>query len=236
MDYLNNLLATGHMPIVAAFLLGLLTAISPCPLATNITAIGYISKGIGNKHKVFVDGLLYTLGRIIAYSVLGFILIPLLRESASVFNIQKSLTNYGSLVIGPLLIIVGIFMLVGHKLPLNKWGFSGQGSEKLKSWGAMGAFLLGVLFAMAFCPTSGVFYFGMLMPLAVTSHVGYLLPAIYALATGLPVLVVAWILAYSVQEIGRFYNRMQQLQKWFNKLVAIVFIAIGLYYVILIYF
>ena len=88
---------------------------------------------------------------------------------------------------------------------------------------------------MAFCPTSGVFYFGMLMPLAVTSHVGYLLPAIYALATGLPVLVVAWILAYSVQEIGRFYNRMQQLQQWFNKLVAIVFIAIGLYYVILIY-
>ena len=130
MDYLNNLLATGHMPIVAAFLLGLLTAISPCPLATNITAIGYISKGIGNKHKVFVDGLLYTLGRIIAYSVLGFILIPLLRESASVFNIQKSLTNYGTLVIGPLLIIVGIIMLVGHNLPLSKWGLCGRVSAK----------------------------------------------------------------------------------------------------------
>ena len=90
--------------------------------------------------------------------------------------------------------------------------------------------MLGVLFALAFCPTSGLFYFGMLIPMSAAEPGGYLLPIVYAVATGLPVILVAWILAYSVAGIGKFYNRIQVFQKWFNRVVAVLFIAVGIYY------
>ena len=96
--------------------------------------------------------------------------------------------------------------------------------------------LLGILFALAFCPTSGIFYFGILMPLAAAETGGYFLPVIYAIATGLPVILVAWILAYSVAGLGRFYNSVQIFEKWFRKIVAILFIVIGIYYAVVFYF
>lgn len=133
------------------------------------------------------------------------------------------------MLISPVLIFVGVFMLFGDRLNLPKFGFSGTGkTEKLK--GNLGCLLLGVLFALAFCPTSGLFYFGMLIPMSATEPGGYLLPVVYAVATGLPVILVAWILAYSVAGIGKFYNRIQIFQKWFNRVVAALFIAVGIYY------
>lgn len=207
MEYLHSLVDNSHIPLVTAFLLGLLTAVSPCPLATNITAIGYISKGIENKHRIFWDGLLYTLGRVFTYTVLGFVLIPILRKGASMFAIQKAIGEYGEMFIAPLLILIGLFMLWGNRLNLPKFGFSGNGVQ-LKSRGGYGALLLGVLFSLAFCPTSGVFYFGMLIPMAAAESGGYILPMAYAVATGLPVVAVAWILAYSVAGLGKFYNQM----------------------------
>ncbi len=125
--------------------------------------------------------------------------------------------------------LIGLFMLFGDKLQLPKFGFSAtEKTEKLKgSWGSL---LLGILFAMAFCPTSGLFYFGMLIPMSAMESEGYLLPVIFALATGLPVMLVAWILTYSVAGIGKFYNRVQTFQKWFNNMVAILFILAGIYY------
>ena len=210
-------------------MLGLLTAISPCPLATNITAIGFISKDIGNRNKIFLGGLLYTLGRVVAYTVLGIILISILKEGSSMFSLQKGINEYSEMLIAPVLIFVGVFMLFGDRLNLPKFGFSGTGrTEKLK--GNLGSLLLGVLFALAFCPTSGLFYFGMLIPMSATEPGGYLLPVVYAVATGLPVVLVAWILAYSVAGIGKFYNRIQIFQKWFNRVVAALFIAVGIYY------
>ena len=216
MDFLQSLLDNSSIPAITAFILGILTAVSPCPLATNITAIGFISKDIENHHRIFINGLLYTFGRIVSYTVLGFILIPILREGASMFMVQKAVSKYGEMLIAPALIIIGIFMLDIIKL----------------NWGAM---LLGILFALAFCPTSGVFYFGMLMPLSAAETGGYLLPVIYAIATGLPVILVAWILAYSVAGLGKFYNRMQIFEKWFRKIVAILFIAVGIYYAVVFY-
>ena len=217
MDFLQNLLDNSNIPVITAFLLGLLTAISPCPLATNITAIGFISKDIGNRNKIFLGGLLYTLGRVVAYTVLGIILISILKEGSSMFSLQKGINEYSEMLIAPVLIFVGVF------------GFSGTGrTEKLK--GNLGSLLLGVLFALAFCPTSGLFYFGMLIPMSATEPGGYLLPVVYAVATGLPVVLVAWILAYSVAGIGQFYNRIQIFQKWFNRVVAALFIAVGIYY------
>lgn len=229
MDFLQNLLDNSNIPVITAFLIGLLTAISPCPLATNITAIGFISKDIGNRNKIFLGGLLYTLGRVVAYTVLGIILISILKEGSSMFSLQKSISKYGEILIAPVLIFVGVFMLFGDRLNLPKFGFSGTGkAEKLK--GNLGSLLLGVLFALAFCPTSGLFYFGMLIPMSAAEPGGYLLPIVYAVATGLPVILVAWILAYSVAGIGKFYNRIQVFQKWFNRVVAVLFIAVGIYY------
>ena len=233
MEYLQNLLDGSTVPVVTAFLLGLLTAISPCPLATNITAIGYISRDITDRNRIFRDGLLYALGRIAAYTLLGAVLIAILREGASMFALQKAISKYGEMLLAPALILIGLFMLFGHKLNLPQFGFSH--GDKIKKRGGWGALLLGVLFAMAFCPTSGIFYFGMLIPMSATETGGYLLPAVFALATALPVVAVAWMLAYSVAGLGRFYSRMQAFQKWFNRIVALLFIAVGIYYGVIYY-
>ena len=232
METLQSLIDSGF-PVAAAFLLGLFTAISPCPLATNITAIGFISKDIESRRRIFRNGLLYTLGRVVTYAGLGVILIPVLREGASVFAIQKGVGYWGELVIGPVLFVSGVFMLWGHRLNLPKFGFSGE-NERVKGLkGGLGSLLLGVLFSLAFCPTSGVFYFGILIPMAAVTTGGMWLPVIYAVATGLPVVVVAWILAYSMAGLGRFYNRMQAVERWMRRIVGWLFIGIGLYYFVL---
>ena len=216
MDFLQSLLDNSSVPVITAFILGILTAISPCPLATNITAIGFIGKDIENRHRIFINGLLYTFGRIVTYTVLGVILIPVLREGASMYMVQKVVSKYGEMLIAPVLIIIGIFMLDIIKLNIPKINIGGEGLKKnIKG--------------------SGVFYFGILMPLAAAETGGYFLPVIYAIATGLPVILVAWILAYSVAGLGRFYNSVQIFEKWFRKIVAILFIVIGIYYAVVFY-
>ena len=142
MDWLQTLLDNSTAPALTAFLLGLLTAISPCPLATNIAAIGYISKDIENRNRIFRNGVLYTVGRIIAYTVLGIVLISILKEGASVFGIQKAIGKWGELLIGPLLLLIGplllligLFMLTGHKLNLPQFGFGGNGEGLARKGG-----------------------------------------------------------------------------------------------------
>ena len=229
MNFLQNILDSSSVPVVTAFVLGLLTAISPCPLATNITAVGYISRDIENKRRIFWNGILYTAGRIIAYSVLGAILIYILHKGEDLFFIQKNISKWGEMLIAPAMILIGLFMLFGERLHLSKFGFSGNiKSDHIK--GVWGSLFLGMLFAMAFCPTSGVLYFGMLVPMSAQTAGGYLLPVVFAFATGLPVILVAWLLAYSVAGIGKFYNYMKAFQKWFNRIVAILFIIAGIYY------
>ena len=152
MEWLQTLLDSSTTPALTAFLLGLLTAVSPCPLATNIAAIGFIGRNVESRRRIFLNGLLYTLGRIIAYTVLGIVLILILREGASLFGIQKFIGRYGELILGPALLLIGLFMLFGSRLRLPSFGFSGNG-EGLARKGGFGALLLGMLFAMAFCPT-----------------------------------------------------------------------------------
>ncbi len=234
MEWLQSMLDSSSTPAVTAFLLGLLTALSPCPLATNIAAIGYIGKHIESRKGVFVQGLLYTLGRTIAYTLLGVVLIAILRSGASVFGIQKFIATYGELILPPALLLIGLFMLFGNRLNLPSFGFGGK-DEGLAQRGGFGALILGVLFALAFCPTSGVLYFGMLIPMSASATMGYLLPTLFAIATALPVIVVAWILAFSAGQIGAVYGKMQVIQKWLNIVVGILFISIGIYYCLTIY-
>lgn len=171
MDWLQTLLENSGTPVLTAFLLGILTAVSPCPLATNIAAIGYVGKDIESRRRIFLNGLLYTLGRIISYTVLGAVLIVVLKEGASMFGIQKSVGKWGELVLGPILVALGLFLLFGERLKLRGFGFGGN-ADRLKVKGGAGALLLGMLFAMAFCPTSGVLYFGALIPLSAGSTAG----------------------------------------------------------------
>ena len=235
MEWLQSLLDSSTTPAVTAFLLGLLTALSPCPLATNIAAIGYIGKRIGNRKGVFLQGLLYVLGRTIAYTLLGVVLIAVLRSGASVFGIQNFIATYGEMALPPALLLIGLLMLFGNRINLPSFGFGGKGDWLARQGGA-GALLLGVLFALAFCPTSGVFYFGMLIPMSASTTMGYMLPIFFAVATAMPVLVVAWILAFCAGQIGTAYGKMQTMQKWLNIVVGVLFIAIGIYYCLTIYF
>ena len=230
-DLLQSWFDACDIPLLAAFILGLLTALSPCPLATNLTAVAYLGREIDNRRKVFYLGLLYTLGRTIAYSALGAVLIFIIRKGEDAFDIQDAISAIGEWILGPALVLIGLFMLFGHLLHLPKFGFSGQASG---SWtqGALGAFILGVLFAMAFCPTSGMLYFGMLIPMSAVESGGYVLPVVYAIATSLPVLVAAWIIAYSMQSLGKVMGKIAIFQRWFNRFVAILFILVGLYYTV----
>ena len=228
MEFLTNLLENSTMPWVTALVLGFMTAISPCPLATNITAVGFISKDLENRNRVFVNGLLYTLGRAISYT--GIALVIYL--GVDQFRFSGFFQLYGEKILGPLLVVIGLFMLDVIKMKFP--GLSGLTSrmENKSNWGFFDAILLGMIFAMAFCPYSGVLYFGMLVPITVASASGLYLPVVFAIATGIPVIVFAWILAFSVSSIGGFYNKIKNFEIWFRRVIAVLFIVVGIYYII----
>jgi cytochrome c-type biogenesis protein len=227
MQFLQNILENSQYGFVTAFILGLMTAISPCPLATNISAIGYISRDIENRRRVFIKGLIYTLGRAVSYTGLGVILFL----GASKMKVSLLFQGWGEKLLGPVLILIGIFMLdiIRLKFP----GFSGLTEKigehsKRSYWGTL---LLGMVFAMAFCPYSGVLYFAMLIPMTIASAGGLYLPVVFAIATGLPVIIFAWLLAYAVGNVGKLYDRIKLFELWFRRVVAVLFILVGIYYI-----
>lgn len=233
MEVLQNLLDGSNVPMLTAFLLGIMTAISPCPLATNITAIGFISKDLENRKKIFYNGLWYTLGRAFSYTTIGIILY----FGASKFQVARLFQSNGEKFLGPLLIIVGILMLdfINFKFPgLGKLSGRMEKPDRKNNWWS--ALILGVVFALAFCPYSGVLYFGMLIPLTISSTSGLFLPFIFAIATGLPVIIVAYLLAFSISSIGGFYNKIKIFEKWFRRVVSVAFILVGIYYIYIFYF
>ncbi len=229
MQYLQAILENSQYAALTAFILGLMTAISPCPLATNISAIGYISRDIENRRRVFIKGLVYTLGRAISYTGLGVILF----FGASKMHVTMLFQGWGEKLLGPILIIIGLLMLDFIKIKFP--GFSGltekMGEHSKRSyWGTL---LLGMLFAMAFCPYSGVLYFAMLIPMTITSISGLYLPIVFAIATGLPVIIFAWLLAYAIGNVGKLYNQIKTFELWFRRVVAVLFILVGIYYMVI---
>jgi len=229
-EFLKSFLDGSSTPFISALVLGLMTAISPCPLATNITATAFISKNISDKRKVFWSGVVYTLGRAFSYTSIGLVLY----FGASKFHLARFLNQNGEKFLGPLLILLGLFMLGVIKLNFIKGSnFTEKLSEKFKDNGLWGSFLIGAIFALAFCPYSGVLYFGMLIPLTIASASGLYLPIIFAFGTGIPVIIFTYLLAYAAGSVGVFYNRITQIEKVMRSIAGVVFILTGMYYIML---
>ncbi|MCC5945698.1 MAG: sulfite exporter TauE/SafE family protein [Bernardetiaceae bacterium] len=228
MEYLNELATTSGVPLLSAFLLGLMTAISPCPLATNITATAYIARSFTHKRTVLWSGVLYTLGRALSY----FSIAALIYFGFSKFQLAKLFQGNGEKFLGPLLIIIGLFMLGAIRIPMPK-GLSWQDklSDKFKDQGLVGSFLLGILFALAFCPYSGALFFGMLVPMVLQQPEGLSLALVFSLGTGLPVLLFTYLIAFSMQKVGRYFKAIQKTELVVRRVTALIFIAAGLYYV-----
>lgn len=227
MDFINVLIDNYNIPLLTAFLLGILTSISPCPLATNITAIAYISKEIKTTKNTLLNGLFYTLGRGISYTLLA----TLIYFGLSSFQISNIFQGWGEKVLGPILIIIGLIMFGIIKININNHN---EKVEKLKEWlagkGYIGSLFLGVLFALAFCPYSGVLFFGVLIPLVLKSSESLLLPPVFALGTGLPVIIFSFLIAFSMQKVSRAFQVAQKVEKVMRYMVASVFLIAGVYY------
>lgn len=214
------------IPAVAAFWLGLLTAISPCPLATNIAAVSYIGRAVSDTAGVLRCGLAYVLGRTLVYVALGFLLVKSIVSAPVVsFFLQK----HGNQVLGPLLVLVGLFLL--RVIRLDFLSFSaGDGGGCLKSGkGVWAAFLMGALFALSFCPVSAALFFGGLVPLAGREMSPVLLPSLFGLGTGLPVAVFAVMVALGLKSAARFYDGMARLEKVTRLGTGVIFILAGLW-------
>lgn len=227
MEILQNILDNSQYSFLSALILGLMTAISPCPLATNISAIGFIGRNLEDKKRVFINGLVYTLGRAFSYTTLALIIFL----GASKFNVSRLFQGYGEKLLGPILIIIGLFMLNLIRIPLPSVSRLADKLEHRNAGSYLTSFFLGSVFALAFCPYSGVLYFMMLIPMTVSSVSGLYLPVIFAIATGLPVILFAWLLAYAVSNVGKLYNNLKVFEYWFRRIVAVIFIASGLYFI-----
>ncbi len=212
---------------LSAFWLGILTSISPCPLATNVAAISFLSKRIAHPRVVFFSGFAYTIGRMLAYALLGFIIISSL---LSVPVLANFLQKYMNKIFGPILILTGLFLVDILKLNTPSFSLSEKHQNILAESGIGGAFVLGLIFALVFCPISAALFFGSLIPLALKSQLGTTLPFIYGFGTGLPVLLFAFVIALGVTSLKPWFNRMTKLEYYMRKITGIVFILVGLYY------
>lgn len=227
MDFLNILIDQYNIPFLSALALGIMTSVSPCPLATNITAIAYISKDIKTARHTLVSGLIYTLGRGISYTLLAI----LIYLGFSSFEIASIFQGWGDKVLGVVLIFISLVMFGVIKINLSS---ESEKIKKIKEWlasrGYLGALFLGVLFALAFCPYSGILFFGVLIPLILDSKEGLTLAPIFALGTSLPVIMFSFVLAFGIGKIGKIYNAMEKVEKMMRYGVATVFLITGIYY------
>ncbi|HUS57105.1 MAG TPA: aromatic aminobenezylarsenical efflux permease ArsG family transporter [Planctomycetota bacterium] len=217
--------------VASALWLGVLTSISPCPLASNIAAISFIGRHMGNHRRVLLSGVLYTLGRVLAYVAVGAIILGAFQWLAlSGGDVSRFLQRYMSLVLGPALILIGMILLemLGFSFSLN---LASQGAQqKAGRGGVFWTTGLGFLFALSFCPVSAGLYFGALLPLSAKHGSQFVLPIIFGIGTALPVLVFAFLIAFASEYVGKAFNRVSQIEKWVRGITGAVFILAGIYY------
>lgn len=215
------------LPAFSALWLGVLTSISPCPLATNILALSFIDKQIGKTRVVLLTGLLYTLGRMFTYVVLAVLLVT---SILAVPQLSFLLQKYMNKILGPILIFVGMVLLELIRLNISGGGLSARMQKKAEVAGIWGAGLLGIIFALSFCPVSAALFFGSLIPLSIKCKSDFMLPALYGLGTGLPVFLFALLTALGAQSIGKAFNKLTKFELWMRRITGCIFILIGIYY------
>lgn len=228
----QDLITNTEFVILVAFLLGVLTSISPCPLATNLAAIAYISRDITKPRHTPLNGIVYTLGRICTYSVLGVGIIVI---GLNVIDLSLTVQRIHGEILGVILIIAGLFMigLLHLNVTLSGGRFTEKLSQKTADYGLLGAFFMGILFALAFCPYSAVLFFSALIPLGLASESGIILPAFYGLGTGIPVLIFSLLFYLGVQELNRHVQNVQRIEKVLRNSIGVIFVVIGLYYLVI---
>jgi cytochrome c biogenesis protein CcdA len=210
-----------------AIWLGLLTSISPCPLATNVAAISYLGRRVGSPRHLLAGGLLYTVGRTVAYVGLGFVCVLGL---LSMPEVSQFLQRHMNRILGPVLVVAGIFLLELLRPVLPGPGRRSERlRERLQAGGMWGAAPLGALFALSFCPVSAALFFGSLVPLAVRFHSPALYPGLYGVGTALPVVVFAFLVAFGAGFVGKAFNRLAVFERWARRLTGVVFVAVGIY-------
>ncbi len=214
------------LSLASALWFGILTSISPCPLTTNIAAVSFISRNIGSPAKSMAAGIVYTLGRVLTYVVIGAILVSSLTAAPW---LSRILQKYMGKLIGPIMIIVGMFLLEMLSFKNRGRNLDSRSQERIKSKGIFGAFALGSLFALTFCPVSAALFFGSVIPLAVSEQSRLLIPAIYGVGTGLPVIIVAFGIAVSAKLVATMFKRMSQFEYWARTATGAVFIILGIY-------
>jgi cytochrome c biogenesis protein CcdA len=213
--------------LASAVWLGILTSVSPCPLATNIAAVSFISHRITQRNVVFLSGILYTLGRSLTYIVLGVVIVKTLVD---IPILSDFLQRYVNKILGIVLILVGMVLLDLLRIPLPIPSVSENFAKKLVEKGTLGSLLLGVVFALAFCPVSAALFFGGLIPIAIKAKSGVGLPMIYGIGTGLPVLLFASLVAAGTGYINNLYYRIARIEFYTKKVTGIIFILVGIYY------
>ena len=227
---LSALSASTGIPALSAFFLGLMATVGPCTMATNIAALAYVGRNLTNRKYSVVTAALYTLGRMLTYTILGALIIYL---GLGIPGVSLFLQDVGEKALGPFLIVIGLLMLF-----IDKISFGGAGNSlsniggKVAEWGMIGGLSLGALFALAFCPYSAVLFFAVLIPLALKSNGGIALPAFFAAGTGLPVLLFGILLSFGVAGVSRWVNAISRSEKVIRIVIAIIFICIGIYYTI----
>jgi cytochrome c biogenesis protein CcdA len=213
--------------VATATWLGILTSISPCPLATNIAAISYIGKRLANPRLIFLSGLLYMLGRMLVYLVLGIILVAgALSIPELSYFLQENINKY----LGPVLILAGIFLLEIVRLNFTGFGFSQRVQGHVENYGVWGALVLGIIFALSFCPISAALFFGSLIPLSVKYNSSFVLPSLFGIGTALPVILFAFLIGLSTGLVSKVFNKLTQVELWARRVTGIIFILVGLYY------
>ena len=228
MEFVQNMIENNGFPVVTAFLLGLIVALHPCPLAANVAAMGYLAKDARNRRRVFVNGLAYTAGRVLAYSVLGVVLIAVFRGSGGMEAVGRWFGEWGEKVLAPVLIVIGLYFILDRFLHRHEHcpDVSARGRRLRGTWGSL---LLGVLLALSFCPESAIVYFGMLMPLSARTPSGYFLPVVISVATSIPAVCLAWAVAYGISGTEAMRKNMQLVQRWINIVVGVLFIGAGVF-------
>ena len=219
-------MGTLALGIGSALWLGLLTSISPCPLATNVAAMSFIGRRVGNARLVVLTGLVYTLGRMVAYVGLGTLLVA---GVLSIPQLSQALQQGMAKLLGPLLVVIGMVLLELLTVPTGNLPFAEGLRKRAESWGLLGAGLLGFIFALSFCPVSAALFFGSLVPLAVQFGSRVALPSVYGIGTGLPVFVFAVLIALGAQWVGRAFNAMTTFEKWARRITGVLFIGLGIY-------